>query len=333
MVVQAGGVRPAGGIDTGTFVRWRNSGLWLGGRWCKSASALGLALYLDHEHARRRALDVRERLHVACGRPARRRPGGRGDIAGLTSGRLRWELRPVGDHHGQPFAVLQVGDGFNRRVPNSVWYQSPIGPGSVPGSSTGPRAARRTMHDGAPDLPSTVKPSLWSVGLNYTLGGLYAGVGYEHHGDYITAAARNMGTAGLPATAGAGRIRLGRERHRQRHQLGVPRLHSDRHGHHERHQQRRQQRREHQPALHVRLRALDRQLLRVDQYKIDYGNNPGGTIATGNGNLTELRRNAYRLDAAYELGRTPSACSTRAGTTCAAASPATAFPSTAARRP
>jgi predicted porin len=30
---RVGGIRPVSGTETGTFVFWRNSGVWLGGRW------------------------------------------------------------------------------------------------------------------------------------------------------------------------------------------------------------------------------------------------------------------------------------------------------------
>ena len=34
------------------------------------------------------------------------------------------------------------------------------------------------------------KAQLWGASVSYTLGGLYAGVGYEYHEDYITARPR-----------------------------------------------------------------------------------------------------------------------------------------------
>lgn len=155
----------------------------------------------------------------------------------------------------------------------------------------------------APNFPSTVKPSLWSVGLNYTLGGLYAGVGYEHHGDYITAAARNMGAAGLPATAGcAAGFALGGNATasptRSATLACIPIGTATTNGISS----------DDSNAVNINLRYTFGFGLSIGgyyewvKYKADYGNNPGGTIATGDGNLTELKRNAYRLDAAYQLG-------------------------------
>ena len=57
------------------------------------------------------------------------------------------------------------------------------------------------------------------------------------------------------------------------------------------------------------------------KWKMNYANNPGGvafSTALGDGNLQELKRNAWRLDAANPTwARTPSGCSTRRGATCA----------------
>ena len=87
---------------------------------------------------------------------------------------------------------------FNRRVDNSVWYQSPNWAGFSGrvqyGATSG--ATSNATNDGS-TFPASVKPQLWSVGLNYTLGGLYAGLGYEYHKDYITAATRSIGAAGF----------------------------------------------------------------------------------------------------------------------------------------
>jgi predicted porin len=217
---------------------------------------------------------------------------------------LRGELRPVGDHHGQPTNCFRWATAFNRRVGNSAWYQSPNWAGfsaRVQYGATSGATSNATNDD--PNLPSKVKPSLWSVGLNYTLGGFFAGVGYEYHGDYITAAARSMGTAGLPATAGcAAGFALGGNAVASVANSAtlacIPigtgttnGISSD-----------------DSNAVNVNLRYTFGFGLSIGGYyewikwKMDYANNPGGTIALGDANLTELKRNAYRLDAAYQLG-------------------------------
>jgi predicted porin len=306
MAVQAGGIRPAGGIDTGTFVFWRNSGLWLGGRW----GQVGIGLWDSPFAAITNTLGA---AHSAYANTSTTLAAGllgggpvaAGSVPGYDVGAF------CGANFGQsatttvnPSLCLQWATSFNRRVANSAWYQSPNWAGFSArvqyGATSG---ATNNATNEAPNFPSTVKPSLWSVGLNYTLGGLYAGLGYEYHGDYITAATRSMGAAGLPATGGcAAGFALGGNAVASATNSAtlacIPvgsaatnGISSDT-----------------STGWNLNLRYTFGFGLSIGgyyewiKYKMDYGNNPGGTIATGDGNLTELKRNAYRLDAAYQLG-------------------------------
>ena len=92
-------------------------------------------------------------------------------------------------------SCFQNGASFHRRAGNSIWYQSPTWAGFrgriVYNATSG--ATSNATNDGAP-FPGKVKPQLWGANVSYTLGGLYAGIAYENHTDYIAAAARAMGT-------------------------------------------------------------------------------------------------------------------------------------------
>jgi predicted porin len=80
---------------------------------------------------------------------------------------------------------------FHRRQSNQIWYQSPTLAGFRGRLSYGATsgATGNATNDGA-NFPSSVKAQLWGASVSYTLGGLYAGIGWEKHDDYITTAAR-----------------------------------------------------------------------------------------------------------------------------------------------
>ena len=74
LAMQQGGITPQGGVSGGVTATWRNSGLWLGGRWGEvRARRVGFAVHRQHQHARRGACTVRQRVDDVRGRPARRR--------------------------------------------------------------------------------------------------------------------------------------------------------------------------------------------------------------------------------------------------------------------
>jgi predicted porin len=296
---RVGGIRPVSGTETGTFVFWRNSGVWLGGRW----GEVGLGLW-DSPYTINQGLGA---AHAPYGNPSTTM------VAGLL-GSSQADGSVSGQDLGQ-FCAQNIGPAsgatcfrwatqYTRRVANTVWYQSPTWAGfrgRIAYGATSGATGNATNED--TNLPSEVKPSLWSVGLNYTLGGLSAGVGYEYHGDYITASARNMGAANLPAIAGrcsagfdlGGNATVGAS---SATLACIPIGSATANG----------IRSDDSNAVNINLRYTFGFGLSIGGYyewiewKMDYANNPGGTIALGNGNLTELKRDAYRLDAAYQVG-------------------------------
>ena len=169
-------------------------------------------------------------------------------------------------------------------------------------------------NEGAPFPGGNIKAQLWGAGVSYTLGGLYAGIGYEYHTDYITAAARQGAatlvpgagntTTSLLSTAGTACAGLGNG-----FALGgqlaaagsgataacmpvggatTAGLSGDDGN-----------------FWNVNLRYTFGFGLSIGGYyewakwNMDYGNTTG---ATGPGLVTELKRDAWRLDAAYQLG-------------------------------
>jgi predicted porin len=293
------GVRPVSGTESGIFTSWRNTGVWLGGRW----GEVGVGLW-DSPYTQNQGLSA---AHAPYANASTTMVAGLlatsftdGSVSGQDLGQF------CAQNIGSPSAstCFRWATAYTRRVGNSIWYQSPTWAGFrgrlAYGATSG---ATSNATNESPNLPSTVKPSLWSLGLSYTLGGLYAGLGYEYHGDYITAAARNMGTGNLPATAGcsAGFALGGNATASATNSAtlacipigtattnGISSDDGD--------------------AVNVNLRYTFGFGLSIGgyyewiKYKMDYANNPGGTIALGDGNLTELKRNAYRLDAAYQVG-------------------------------
>ena len=307
MAIAAGAIKPAGGTDSGTFVTWRNSGLWLGGRW----GEVGLGVWDSPFTVNTNTLGA---AHTTYGNAATTFAAGLlaglGNADGTISGQDLGQF--CGANFGQsatttvnPTNCFRWATGFNRRVANSVWYVSPNWAGfsgRVQYGATSGSTSNATNE--SPNFPSTVKPSLWSVGLNYALGGFNAGVAYEYHGDYITAAARSMGAAGLPAIgtgcapgfALGGNATIGATNSATLACIPIGTAASNGISS------------DSANAWNVNLRYTFGFGLSIGgyyewiKYKMDYANNPGGTVATGDGNLTELKRNAYRLDAAYQLG-------------------------------
>ena len=87
---------------------------------------------------------------------------------------------------------------FHRRQSNQIWYQSPTFAGFRGRVSYGATsgATSNATNDGA-NTPGNVKASLWGANVSYTLGGLYAGIGWENHNNYLTTAARLTSGAGF----------------------------------------------------------------------------------------------------------------------------------------
>jgi predicted porin len=102
-----------------------------------------------------------------------------------------------------PATCFNWGTSFHRRQSNSFWYQSPSWAGF-----------RARLHWGAENNQSSnsnatgngvggkLEPWLFGAGVSYTLGGLYAGLGYEFHNDYTAMAARTYGGMTLGGVPG-----------------------------------------------------------------------------------------------------------------------------------
>jgi predicted porin len=203
--IAMGGVTPESPSGNGVKVAWRNSGVWLGGRW----GEVGLGIW-DLPFNTNQTLGA---AHAAYSNASTTM------TAGLLGGGL---MAPVagasssGQDIGQFCGASALGASattcfqnafsFHRRQSNSVWYQSPTWAGfrgRVAYGATG-GATANASNDGAP-FPGEVKAQLWGASVSYTLGGLYAGVGFEYHDDYITTAARQgtalLGTAGTACAA------------------------------------------------------------------------------------------------------------------------------------
>jgi len=302
--IALGGITPASGPSSGTFASWRNSGLWLGGRW----GEVGLGIWdspfnINQTTGAGHAAYANASTTFAAGLlGGGLAAGGAGTISAQDLG--QW----CGNNFGQGNATqtnnsncFQWAAAFHRRVGNSLWYQSPTWAGFRGrvqyGATSG--STPNATNDGA-NFPSQVKPSLWSAGVSYTLGGLYAGVGYEQHNDYFTAAVRSLtGAGGGAATAGcAAGFALGGNSGGVSGSSptfacipvgtastnGISGDDSN--------------------AWNVNLRYTFGFGLSIGGYyewvrwKMNYANAPAAQV----GNLSRVTRNAWRVDAAYQLG-------------------------------
>jgi predicted porin len=214
LAMQLGGVTPVSPSGSGVFASWRNSGVWLGGRW----GEVGLGLWdtpfnLNQTVGAGHAPYANASTSMSAGLLG----GGLGSTAaGTISGQDFGQFCGASGLGATQSTCFNTAFSFHRRQSNSIWYQSPTWAGFrgriVYGATSG--ATGNASNDGSP-TPGSVKPQLWGVGVSYTLGGLYAGIGYEYHEDYITAAARAMGTnvtttgALLASTAGTACAGLG----------------------------------------------------------------------------------------------------------------------------
>jgi predicted porin len=308
--IAIGGVTPVSSGGNGLFAGWRNTGLWLGGRW----GEVGLGLW---------DLPFNMNMTTGAGHAAYANASTT-MVAGLLGGGVGGTS--IGTSSGQDFGQFCNNGGsglngttagcfanaasFHRRQSNQLWYQSPTWAGfrgRVSYGATG-GATPNATNDGA-NFPSQVKAQLWGVGVSYTLGGLYAGVGYEYHDDYITTAARQMsgtinstaatGCAGFGPGFALGGLAAGTNTSGQAvggslacmpigsAAAGSAGLSGDQ-----------------STAWNVNLRYTFGFGLSIGGYyewvewKMDYGNTTGAE----QGLLTKVERDAWRLDAAYQLG-------------------------------
>jgi len=189
MSIALGGVTPESPGGNGVKVGWRNSGLWLGGRW----GEVGLGLW-DTPVNMNQTLGAAHApyANASTSMSAGLLGGGLGSTSAATS-----SGQDFGQFCGQSAlgasatTCFSNGASFHRRQSNQLWYQSPTWAGFrgriIYGATGGSTA--NASNDGAA-VPGSTKAQLWGVGVSYTLGGLFAGIGYEDHSDYVTTAAR-----------------------------------------------------------------------------------------------------------------------------------------------
>lgn len=303
----------SGGGPSGSFATWRNSGLWLGGRWGEA----GLGVWDSPFTVNTNTLGAGHAPYANASTTfaAGLLGGGTANSSGTISGQDVSQncQNNFGRTQGQATGdCLAWATSFNRRVTNSLWYQSPNWAGFSGrvqyGTTSG--ATSNATNDNS-TFPSSVKPWLGSIGINYTLGGLYAGLGYEYHSDYITAATRSITSAGPGGSSNLTPVAAGRCANGW--DLGgnpflsaggsptiscIPVGSATTNGIKD----------DSSTGWNANLRYTFGFGLSIGGYyewikwKMNYANNPGGTIALGDGNVTELKRNAWRLDAAYQLG-------------------------------
>jgi len=201
--IAMGGVTAvSAGGSNGVFAGWRNSGVWLGGRW----GEVGLGIWdnpfnMNQTTGAGHAAYANASTSMSAGMLG----GGFTTAGGGTySGQDFQQQCPGGAAGGQSFVNASTSTcfaaamSFHRRQSNQVWYQSPTFAGFrgrvVYGATSG--ATANATNDGA-NFPGSAKAELWGASLSYTLGGLYAGIGWENHQDYLTTAARYTGGAGF----------------------------------------------------------------------------------------------------------------------------------------
>jgi predicted porin len=211
--IAMGGVTPESPGGNGVKAAWRNSGVWLGGRWGEFGLGLwDLPANMNQTLGAGHAAYANASTSMSAGLLG----GGLGSTAaGTSSGQDIGQFCGASALGASATSCFQNALSFHRRQSNSIWYQSPTWAGFrgrvAYGATSG--STSNASNDGNPS--GEVKAQLWGVGVSYTLGGLYAGVGYEWHGDYITTAARAMGTnitttgATMASTAGTACAGLG----------------------------------------------------------------------------------------------------------------------------
>ena len=173
--IAMGGVTPESPGGNGVKAAWRNSGVWLGGRW----GEVGLGLWdlpanLNQTLGAGHAPYANASTSMSAGLLG----GGLGSTAaGTSSGQDIGQFCGASALGASTTTCFQNALSFHRRQSNSVWYQSPTWAGlrgRVAYGATGGATANAT-NDGAPFPGGDTKAQLWGAGVSYTLGGLYAG--------------------------------------------------------------------------------------------------------------------------------------------------------------
>src|SRR5512134_298496 len=178
--IAIGGVTPVSPGGNGLFAGWRNTGLWLGGRWGEVGLGLwDLPFNMNQTVGAGHAAYANASTSMSAGLLG----GGLGSTAAATSsGQDIGQFCGASSLGASATTCFSNSASFHRRQSNQLWYQSPTWAGFRGRVSYGATsgATNNASNDGTP-FPSEVKPYLWGVGVSYTLGGLYAGLGYEYH--------------------------------------------------------------------------------------------------------------------------------------------------------
>jgi predicted porin len=195
--IAMGGVTAVSGGGNGLFAGWRNSGVWLGGRWGEVGLGIwDLPFNLNQTTGAAHAPYANASTSMSAGLLG----GGLSSTAGSTaSGQDFAQFCPGGSFANNSVTTCFANAmSFHRRQSNQIWYQSPTFAGFrgrvAYGATSG--GTGNATNEGA-NFPGDVKAELWGVGASYTLGGLFAGVAYEYHDNYITTAARLTQGAGF----------------------------------------------------------------------------------------------------------------------------------------
>jgi predicted porin len=285
--IAMGGVTPVSAAGSnGLFAGWRNSGVWLGGRW----GEVGLGIWdLPFNMNQTTGAGHAAYANASTSMSAGLLGGGISTSGGGTQSGQDFVQQCPGATgvssfaNASPATCFAMATSFHRRQSNQIWYQSPTLAGFRGRLSYGATsgATGNATNDGA-NTPSSVKPQLWGANVSYTLGGLYAGIGWEKHDDYIATAAR-MTPAGFnlggSVTAAGSTLAL------------IPSGSATTNGISG----------DDSTGWNFNLRYTFGFGLSIGGYyetiKWDMNYNTGAT-----GNVTKLERDAWRLDAAYQLG-------------------------------
>ena len=194
---------------SGTVATWRNSGVWIGGKaWGEvgwgmwdTPITINMALAPAHAAYDNPSTQMQAGLlgTISAGAPGAKVSGYTVDaqcnpnfVVVAATGTVTLPTLTFGNSAATCF---NWGTSFNRRVSNAFWYQSPTWAGfrlrlqyGAPGNQT-----TASSGAGASGTGGKLSPALYGVGATYTLGGLYAGFGYEYHKDYLATASRTFG--------------------------------------------------------------------------------------------------------------------------------------------
>ena len=192
---------------TALFAGWRNSGVWLGGRWGEVGLGLwDLPFNMNQTVGAGHAPYANASTSMAAGLLG----GGLGSTAaGTVSGQDFGQFCGASGLGATVTTCFNDAFSFHRRQSNQIWYQSPTWAGFrarvAYGATSG--ATSNATNDGAA-TPGESSRSCGALACRTRSAASTPGSGYENHEDYITSHARAAGTnitttgAVLASTAG-----------------------------------------------------------------------------------------------------------------------------------